>query len=57
MLFKGRTDLVLDNLTTAQFEIKNAGFSVEDVTSLMRIETLNANLEMAIGHLADRKAT
>lgn len=57
MLFKGRTDLVLDNLTTAQFEIKNAGFSVEDVTSLMRIETLNANLEMATGHLTDRKAT
>lgn len=57
MLFKGRIDLVLDNLTTAQFEINRAGVSIEDVNSLMSIDALKANLEMATGHLTDPATT
>ena len=57
MLFKGRIDLVLDNLTTAKFEINRAGFNVEDVNSVMSIEALKANLEMATGHLTDQQTT
>jgi len=54
MLFKGRIDLVLDNLTTSRFEVLSAGFNSEDVESLINIEALNVNLEMATGHFTDK---
>ena len=54
MLFKGRIDLVLDNLTTGKFEVLRAGFDSEDVKPLVRVDDLNANLEMATGNFTDR---
>jgi ABC-type amino acid transport substrate-binding protein len=54
MLFKGRIDLVLDNLTTGSFAISSAGFKSEDVKSMIKLEVLNANLEMATGNLTDQ---
>jgi polar amino acid transport system substrate-binding protein len=57
MLFKGRIDLVLDNFTTTKFEVLNAGFDVEDVKSLLKIDALTGNLEMATGNLTDRITT
>jgi polar amino acid transport system substrate-binding protein len=57
MLFKGRIDLVLDNLTTARFDILNAGFNSEDVKSLINIAALNVDLELATGHSTNKKTT
>jgi polar amino acid transport system substrate-binding protein len=53
MLFKGRIDLVLDNSTTGKYALLSAGFDSEDVKSLVQIEALNANLEMATGNLTN----
>lgn len=57
MLFKGRIDLVLDNFTTTKFEVLSAGFDVEDIQSLLKIDALTGNLEMATGNLTDRITT
>jgi hypothetical protein len=46
--------LVLDNLTTGSFAISSAGFKSEDVKSMIKLEVLNANLEMATGNLTDQ---
>jgi len=54
MLLKGRIDLVLDNFTTGRFAVLSAGFDSEDVKSLIIIEALNANLEMATGNFTDQ---
>lgn len=57
MLHKGRVDLVLDNLTTANFDILSAGLNNEDVHSLLNIQELNMNLALATGHLTDKNTT
>jgi polar amino acid transport system substrate-binding protein len=57
MLFKRRIDLVLDNLTTGTFAVLSAGFDSKDVESLIKIEALNVNLEMATGHFTDAVTT
>jgi len=54
---KGRIDLVLGNFTTAKFEILRAGFDVDDIKSLIKIEALTGNLEMATGKLTDQQTS
>lgn len=57
MLFRGRIDMVLDNLATGRYEVLKAGFNSEDIKSLTNIQALNANLEMATGPATDKQTT